>query len=79
MKNSFLVSFMIENKDQENKILIILTHLVDKYKFKNLEFSRNRDIENYQYLHVRFKNVNNNDIEYIKSYLNEQLPNINKG
>ena len=79
MKKNFLVSFMIDNKEQENKILVILTHLVHKYKFENLEVSRNTDMENYQYLHVRFKNVDMNDIEYIKSYINEQLPNINKG
>ena len=79
MKKSFLVSFMIDNREQENRILVILTHLVHKYNFENLEVSRNRDIENYQYLHVRFKNVNTDDIEYIKNYINEQLPNVNKG
>lgn len=79
MKKNFLISFMIENIEEEHKIFDILTHLTNKYNLKNLEVQRKRDNECYTYLHVWFHDVSNNDEFEIKNYINKELPNINKG
>lgn len=79
MKKNFLISFMIENIDEEHKILDILTHLTNKYNLKNLEVQRKIDNESYTYLHVWFHDVSSTDEFEIKNYINKELPNINKG
>lgn len=79
MKKDFLISFMINDLYEDNKVYDILTKLAIKYNVVNLEVSRKTDNENYNYIHARLHNVSDDDIKEIKDYINDKLPNINKG
>ena len=67
MKRSFLVSFMIEDKTQEDKVLNILDNVICGYNAVTLNVSYAIDNESYKYIHARFNNVKEEDIVYIKS------------
>ena len=78
MKKDLLVSFMLYDISQYNKICDVLNKIVIKYNFKNLEMSVKHDIDGDKYLHARLHDVLDNDIKEIENYISEKLPGFNK-
>lgn len=78
MNKDFLISFMIEDKTQEDKVLNVLDNVILGYNVITLNIQHTRDNENYNYIHARFNNVKEEDIIYIKHYISRALPDINK-